>query len=694
MRRAAALCLLAAAVTVAQAAGRRWDFDRSNDRQGWTVGERFTGAVAGGAIWLTLAPATRDAALLASPRFQVYGDGAYPQRASGCDLESPRGLAIPAREVKKVRLRVLNQSPWTDGYIRWKVREQPDKPAGSARFTLRPDSNQWQDVVCHIDGRWQGTIDQIAVRIPPARIRGDVWIDWIEIADGVPLAPPRRPDVASERVVPRVSLPGIGQADFADAFKVLDECLIAHVPVHGFAYPVMGPGGAYGENWWQLDSSLNALGAKWANPAFAEDVVRGFRDLQAANPDGRIDLYGGSAFRGQMGDQSSMPTLFELAWDVARTTADDGLRRQSYELMKKYLDWWLSPVKRDAPSGLITAVFEETFGEQAELNMTPQAVAAVDLNVLVAHGCKAAARLARHLGRVDEAARYEQTFEEIAAAMNRLMWDEARGVYLNYDVRQARRRPRLLSSAFDPLRMRIARPERVVRLTASLTDPALFNWGKLPVTSIARTEPDYVEATGPYDGRAWLGDIWTLRNMAIVAGLEDSGRHDLAADLAWATIKAFNANYSEYLLPSTGAGHGVKRYGWSAAQYIRAIVEHLFGVDYDRIEGRLRIFPRVPRQLEGAPLAMRGLILPAGADTRLDVFVTRTAADGLEVRANIRGRLPAGRIEICVPQAAGKPLGATDGAGKILSAKTNPSGLVNAVAVELPVARSVSVRFR
>jgi len=140
MRRVAALWLLAATVAAAQPAARRWDFDRWNDRQGWTVGERFTGAVAGGAIWLSLSPVTRGAALLASPRFQVYGDGAYLQRVAGCDLESPRGLAIPAREVSKVRLRVLNQSAWTDGFIRWKVREEPDKIAGSARFTLQPDS--------------------------------------------------------------------------------------------------------------------------------------------------------------------------------------------------------------------------------------------------------------------------------------------------------------------------------------------------------------------------------------------------------------------------------------------------------------------------------------------------------------------------------------------------------------------------
>ena len=268
MRIGIAWGLLAAAIAAAQVPARRWDFDRWNDRQGWTVAERFTGAVAGGALWLTLVPVTREAALLASPRFQIYGDGAYAQRVPGCDLESPRGLAIPAREVKKVRLRVLNQSPWTDGYIRWKVREDPDKVAGSARFTLQPDSNLWQEVVCHIDARWKGTIDQLLLRIPGTRIRGDVWIDWIEIVDGAPLAPRPRPDVSSERLVPRVSLPGIRQADFADAFKVLDECLITNVPVHGFTYPVMGPGGAYGENWWQLDSSLNASGAKWTNQAW------------------------------------------------------------------------------------------------------------------------------------------------------------------------------------------------------------------------------------------------------------------------------------------------------------------------------------------------------------------------------------------------------------------------------------------
>ena len=85
------------------------------------------------------------------------------------------------------------------------------------------------------------------------------------------------------------------------------------------------------------------------------------------------------------------------------------------------------------------------------------------------------------------------------------------------------------------------------------------------------------------DGRAhaWFGDIWTTRNWAIVCGLEDAGKHNLAAELSWATIKAFSGNYHEFLVPSTGVGHGNSRYGFSASQYIQLVVEHLFGMITD-----------------------------------------------------------------------------------------------------------------
>ena len=675
-----------------QPAVREWRFDNWNDREGWTVSDRLTGVAAGGSLWLTLTPAVRDPTKLADPAYQVYGDSRFGESQRWHEVTSPAGLGIDAATVKKVRLRVLNLSPWTDGYIAWRTREQPEKTAGAVRFTLKADLNRWQQLVCHVDTRWNGTIDQVAVRIPTTRIRGDIWIDHIEITGGEPLAPAQRPDVASDQAVPRVRIPGIRQTDFHDAFKVLDECLIVNTPVHGFTYPVMGPGGAYGENWWQLDSSLNLAGAMWANQAFAEDVMRGFRDVQADNPDGRIDLYGGSAMRGQVGDQSSIPRYFEVAWDTARRTVDAKLRLEIYETMRRYLDWWLSPVKRDARTGLITAIFEETTSELDAVSMRPQTVAAVDLNVAVAFACQATATLARHLRRKEEAARYERSLEEIKTAINRYLWDEERGAYYNYDVREQRLRPRLICTTFDPLRLGIAPLERRERLLKKLVDPALFNWGTLPLTTIARTEPTFVEAKGPYDGRAWGGDVWTLRNLFVVAGLKDTGSHDLAAELSWATIKAFNANYTEYLVPSTGEGHGVKRYGWSASQYIQAVIEYLFGVDYDRLEGRVRIFPHIPEELYTKALALEGLILPTGG--RLNLRLTQWSPGAADIEVNFSGALPTERIEIFVPQAGERPATAIDARGTPLPLWKEAPGLLNATCVRVAAARSVSVKFR
>lgn len=180
-------------------------------------------------------------------------------------LVSPSGLDIDTGRATKVRLSLLNRSPETDGLLIWRTAEKPNENAGILRFTMQPMCDNWQEVVIHVDGRWSGVVDQIHILPALIGVSGDIWIRRITVTDGfsAPIKP--RPDVASGNVVPKVMLPGIEQATFADAFKVLEECLISNVPVHGFTEPVMGPGGAYGENWWQLDSALACDGAKRAN---------------------------------------------------------------------------------------------------------------------------------------------------------------------------------------------------------------------------------------------------------------------------------------------------------------------------------------------------------------------------------------------------------------------------------------------
>ena len=189
-----------------------------------------------------------------------------------------------------------------------------------------------------------------------------------------------------------------------------------------------------------------------------------------------------------------MPWYFEASYDVARRTGDRDLVAAIYRSMKAYLDWWLSPVKRDEPSGLITCTFEETHCEP--LWEQPQTVAPVDLNVLVAEGCRNVAELAEALGDAADAAYYRDTFETLRQSMNQYMWSEKRGAYFNYHVRERRPLERLICTTFEPMRLGIAPSECVEPLVQKLLDPALFNWGTLPVTSLAKTEPDYVEVAG------------------------------------------------------------------------------------------------------------------------------------------------------------------------------------------------------
>jgi hypothetical protein len=632
-----------------------WGFDKWNDREGWTLPEILNGTVSGGAMWLTIQTGKKDS--VKSWQSQIWGS------APDYMLVSPENLKIPAEQYNKVIIRLRNLSPETDGFIRWQTSRKPGVDTGSVRFTMKPDCKEWQEVICHMDSRWKGTIDLIKILPGQMWQRGDIWIDWIAVTSGEIKQAGRRPDVCSDMVLPQISIPGISQQDFRDAFKVLDECIVSDVPLNGFNFPYMAPGGAYGTNWWQLDGSLNVAGAKWTNQQFVEDIMRGFAGVQSQNPDGRIDLWGGSTTRGQVADVSSLPRYFEAAYDVARRSEDTILQNIIFESMKKYLEYWFSPAKRDKTTGLITGVFEET------LSNTPAEVgslATIDLNVAVAVGCYNTSLIAAYLGKAREADRYLNDFKELSSGINQYLWSEEDQVYYNYYVHEKKHEKRLLCTTFDPLLLGIAPPDRVDKLIPLLVNPSLFNWGNRPLTTIARTEPDYVEAAGAYDGRAWFGDIWTLRNLPVINGLEDAGKHDLAAELTWSTIKTFNSNYCEFIVPSTGSGEGVQRYGWSASQYIQAIIENLFGIDYDFQKKRLRIVPHVAKELLKQEIEIKNLIIPSENDMRLDLKITQIKEGKATIAIKLSGKLPHDRLEIGLPAKQVKRVTFTDKAGKKL----------------------------
>ena len=438
----------------------------------------------------------------------------------------------------------------------------------------------------------------------------------------------KRENLNGDDVVPKITFPGITQADFKDAFNVLDECLVM-VPRLGFKFPFIAPGGRYGACWWQLDASLALNGAKWANQHFSENVLRGFAGVQ--RPDGRIPLYGYDKVP-DWPECSSLPKLFASAYAVLKHTNDKELIQTTYSCLKKYMDWWYSAAKRDDETGLITGVFEESL---PAIENRLKAVAQVDLNVEVAVGCNIMAKLAKQLGFTSDYKMYIALEKEIKAGINKYMWDETKGAYYSYLIKEKKLDDKLICYTFDPFRLNIAPKDRIPKMINMLTDNKYFNWENNAITSAAKTDKSYNESVGVYNGApAWSGDIWTLRNEAAIQGLEDIGRYDLASYLSLKTVNLFNANYSEFIKPSDGSGNGEKRYAWSASQYIQILIENIFGIDYDGFSKNITIRPNLNEALTGKDISLERLLLPDG--NRLNLYISNRS-DSISIKYSITG---------------------------------------------------------
>ncbi|MGC9330013.1 MAG: hypothetical protein ACP5I1_20420, partial [Candidatus Hinthialibacter sp.] len=210
------LLLMGGSVAITEpAVFKSWEFNAWNDLQGWSVPPAFGGTTAGGGLWLHIQMQPEYAKEFSWRQLIWLPHPPLP-------LISPSGLGIDATRASKVRLRLLNRSPETDGLLIWRTADAPDVNAGSTRFTMQPMCDKWQDVTINLENRWSGVVDQI--RILPALIgtSGDMWISRIAVTDGEPAPAKTRPDVTSADVIPRITLPSIDQSAFADAFKVLD----------------------------------------------------------------------------------------------------------------------------------------------------------------------------------------------------------------------------------------------------------------------------------------------------------------------------------------------------------------------------------------------------------------------------------------------------------------------------------------
>ncbi|MBQ7445353.1 MAG: hypothetical protein IJS71_05385 [Clostridia bacterium] len=416
----------------------------------------------------------------------------------------------------------------------------------------------------------------------------------------------------------RIDFPGITQEQFDDAFSVLEECKA--VPCLGFVNPFMGPGGQYGNCWWERDSSLTLNGYCWGsseNNEFAKAALYNFVNVQKKN--GRIPLWGNDRVGDFDEELSAIPVIFDTALKICRRTSDKAYVKDIYSMLKKYFAWWLSPAKRDERTGLICGIFEESDPSDYKEQLT---YAPVDLNVQVCCGAKVLAELADYLGYEDEVTAYRKHFAELKTVINLYLWDESDGFYYTLNVKENRlMKHRPYNSAFDTFKAGIVPEERRARLLSVLKNNSKYGYyNKYGITTAPFDSAEFCETTGVYKGwTSWSGNIWTLRNEIIAQGLKDCGLREEAAHLAYQTVMTFNGNYAEFVNPSTGMGQGVERYGWSASEYIELIIEVIFGIDYCAWNDRFSVSPCIPEELFGKTISISGLALGSGGTADVTV---------------------------------------------------------------------------
>ena len=194
----------------------------------------------------------------------------------------------------------------------------------------------------------------------------------------------------------------------------------------------------------------------------------------------------------------------------------------------------------------------------------------VDLNSLlyqlemtIARGCKAAARADCNREMLDHARARK-------ASMVRLMWDEKRGAFVDFDWRNRKRSERLTAATASPLFVDLASRKQAQRVARTIRASLLMPHG------LAST----VEATG----QQWdAPNGWAPLQWIAIDGLRRHGQGDLARDIS-ARWVAENARVycmtgklvEKYNVNEAGAGAGGEYpvqdgFGWTNAVLIKLL---------------------------------------------------------------------------------------------------------------------------
>ena len=217
----------------------------------------------------------------------------------------------------------------------------------------------------------------------------------------------------------------------------------------------------------------------------------------------------------------------------------------------------------------LVQLFEQRDYDEARIREDcPFVVQDVLFNVLLCQAEQDLAQIARIVGGDPSA--HEARAAKTARAVDRKLWDEEHGIYLDFDLITDQTIHVYVAAGFLPLYAGISDGGRAWRMLESLenTGFCLKDESSIPVPSYDR----YGYGFSPV--RYWRGPVWINIDWLLMRGLERYEFREQAQRLRRTMVGLVQkTGFYEYFDPLSGRGHGSGYFSWTAALLLDVLLD-------------------------------------------------------------------------------------------------------------------------